>query len=344
MADLGPTRQSAKKDFCLTALANPECNCIKEVRSLVGVGIVYDEIFLKHDTGSHPENGDRVKHIYNHLKSKPLFDRLTEVRPRRATDDEVLAVHAREYYYYLKSLPTDRMLALDPDTLFGPGSLEAALYAAGAVTTAVDAVLDGPLDRVFCLVRPPGHHALADRAMGFCILNNVAIGAAYAGGKPDLGRSAIIDLDVHHGNGTQHIFYDDADVLYCSVHRSPFYPGTGSSHESGRDGGTGKTVNVPLAGGSGIDEYRRALTQTIIPAVREHGPSLIFLSIGFDAHRSDPIGGMDLTTEAYGELTDIITQTAAVACGGRIVSVLEGGYNLDALAASTQAHLEALTE
>lgn len=308
------------------------------------VGIIYDEVFLKHDTGSHPENGERVRHTYNHLKSHPVFARLTEVRPRPATDDEVLAVHSPDYYDYLKSLPADRMLALDPDTLFGPGSLEAALYAAGAVTTAVDAVGNGSLDRVFCLVRPPGHHALTDRAMGFCILNNVAIGAAHACGKPDLGRPAIIDLDVHHGNGTQHIFYDDAEVLYCSVHRSPFYPGTGLSQESGREGAEGKTVNVPLAGGSGIDQYRRALTEIIIPAVKEHSPSLIFLSTGFDAHRSDPIGGMDLTTEAYRDLTDIITQTAAGVCGGRIISVLEGGYNLDALAAATQAHLEALTE
>lgn len=311
---------------------------------MVETGLLYDDVFLKHDTGAHPESAERVRYTYDYLKSRPVFEHLLMIKPRMATDEQVLGVHSRDYYDYIRSIPADQVVALDPDTIFGPGSLEAALYAAGAVTTAVDAVCDGSVNRSFCLVRPPGHHALPDRAMGFCILNNVAIGAAYATRKLGFGRSAIIDLDVHHGNGTQRVFYDDADVLYCSIHQSPFYPGTGFIQETGRAEGSGKTVNVPLPGGSGPGAYDRALTGTIIPAVIDHEPSLVFLSIGFDAHCADPIGGMDLTAEDYGDLTQAIVKTAAEVCGGRVISVLEGGYNLKALATTTETHLRTLLE
>ncbi len=309
---------------------------------MASVALIYDEVFLKHNTGSHPENGERVRNAYAYVKSCHIFKSLNIVKPQLARDEEILLVHSEQYYSFIKSIPGDESGALDPDTMFGPGSLEAATFAAGAVTLAVRDIEDGEYDRAFCLVRPPGHHALADRAMGFCIFNNVAIGAAYATRSLGLDRVAIIDLDVHHGNGTQDMFYDDGDVLYCSIHQSPLYPGTGLAHERGRGNGEGATLNAPLPGGSGKDSYVEALTGTILPAIRAHGPSMVFLSAGFDAHEADPIGGMCLTTDAYRDLTSMIAEAATEICGGKIVSVLEGGYNHDALAASLHSHLGAL--
>jgi acetoin utilization deacetylase AcuC-like enzyme len=306
------------------------------------VALLYDEIYLKHDTGLHPERSVRVKHAYEYLRSKPLFASLIALKPRPATEEEILLVHDKRYFEYLRSLPKTETHALDPDTVFGPGSWEAAVLAAGAVTTAVDSILSGSCDRAFCLVRPPGHHALPGRAMGFCIFNNVAIGAAYAVRACGLERVAIIDFDVHHGNGTQDIFYSDERVLYCSIHKFPFYPGSGSSAESGSGKGRGKTVNVPLPAGSGEAEYIDALSGTILPAVVEHGPSMVLVSAGFDAHEADPIGGMALDDGSFGEITRVIVETARQVCDGKIVSALEGGYNIEALGTSIHAHMTAL--
>jgi acetoin utilization deacetylase AcuC-like enzyme len=305
-------------------------------------GLIYDDVYLKHETGTHPENAGRVEHTYDHLAAVGLLDKLAALRPRPATDEEILLVHTEEYYGYIRSLPAGVTLHLDPDTLFGPGSLDAALYAAGAVTSAVDALREERCSRVFCLVRPPGHHALPDRSMGFCIFNNVAIGAAYASRKCGLGKVAIIDFDVHHGNGTQEIFYDDADVLYASIHSWPFYPGTGSSDQEGSGDARGTTLNMPFRAGSGEEAYRSALKDRILPSVRAHRPWAIFISAGFDAHRADPIGNMDLESDSYRRLTDDIKAAALDVCDGRIISSLEGGYNLAALAQSVQAHIEGL--
>lgn len=304
--------------------------------------LIYDEVFLEHNTGSHPESPTRVEQVYAYLRSQPIFERLRQVAPRPASEDELLLAHSKSYVDFIGSLPGDQVRYLDPDTVFGPGSLEAALSAAGAVVKAVEDISEGSYERAFCLVRPPGHHATRDRAMGFCIFNNVAIGAAFAARRAGLERPAIIDFDVHHGNGTQDIFYEDGDILYCSIHEWPFYPGTGSPSETGRREGEGKTVNVPLPGASGIDEYMEVLRDTVLPAVRKHKPAILFLSAGFDADRADPIGGMDLTADGYGEVTDAIVEAAQDMCGGRIVSALEGGYNVNALSASLHAHLEAL--
>jgi acetoin utilization deacetylase AcuC-like enzyme len=311
---------------------------------MASLALIYDEIYLKHQTGGHPENERRVRLAYEYLKSKPVFQRLTAIRPRPATDREILSVHSQQYLDRLLSLPATQPGFLDPDTLFGPGSLDAARSAAGAVTTAVEGIDSGDFDSVFCLVRPPGHHALPDRAMGFCIFNNIAIGAAYATRIRGFDRAAIIDFDVHHGNGTQDIFYDDADVLYCSLHEWPFYPGTGSRDQAGEGRGLGKTINVPLPHGSGEEAYLEALDETILPAVREHRPALIFISAGFDAHRADPIGGMALTEDSFGRLTHAIRDISLETCEGRIISALEGGYNVDALGASIHAHIEALLD
>jgi acetoin utilization deacetylase AcuC-like enzyme len=307
-------------------------------------GLVYDGVFLKHETGGHPENPGRLRHAYDHLVSAGFLDRLSLLEPRAATEEEILLVHTPEYYAYLRSLPDDVTLNLDPDTIFGPGSLEAAVFAAGAVTSAVDAVIEGKCRRVFCLVRPPGHHARPGRAMGFCILNNIAIGAAYASRARKAGKIAIIDFDVHHGNGTEEMFYQDPDVFYGSIHAWPFYPGSGAASDSGGEAGMGTTVNVPLPAGSGEEAYLRALRERILPGVVSHKPWAIFISAGFDAHRDDPIGNMRLETESFRKITADIRQAADDICEGRIISSLEGGYAREALAASVESHLDALLD
>ena len=306
--------------------------------------VIYDEVFLKHETGAHPENKDRVRHTFEALRVTPVFESLMRLKPEEVSKDDLLLVHRREYVDLLSGLPEGDYAALDPDTMFGPGSLEAAYHAAGAVTAAVKAVTDATCGAAFCMVRPPGHHALSGRAMGFCIFNNIAVGAAYAMERCGHGRVAIIDFDVHHGNGTQDAFYTDERVLFASLHQYPFYPGTGGAHETGSGKGTGKTLNIPLPGGSTEEAYLAAFADRIVPAVLEHEPSLIMVSAGFDAHAADPIGGMGLRSESYAKMTRIIREIADKCCSGKLVSVLEGGYNLDALAASVIAHVSALSD
>ena len=307
------------------------------------VALIYGTVFLKHDTGGHSENKRRVSETYKFLKTRPVFSKLIGVAPRAARREDILLVHDKAYFDALASFPDDEVAYLDPDTIFGPGSLEAALNAAGSLTLSVDKIKAGEIDSAFCLVRPPGHHARPGRAMGFCIFNNVAIGAAYATRVCGFERAAIVDFDVHHGNGTEEMFYEDGRVLYASVHQWPFYPGSGTPNEKGEGPGKGKTVNVPLLARSGEKEYMRALKEIILPAVRDHKPSIVFISAGFDAHEADPIGGMSLETASFARITGAIKEVAAEVCEGRIVSSLEGGYNLAALAASVSAHLEALT-
>jgi acetoin utilization deacetylase AcuC-like enzyme len=305
-------------------------------------GLVYDDIFLAHQTGAHPENMERVRYAHEALSRAPVWGSLVMLRPARASREDLLLVHESSYLDLLEGLPESEYAALDPDTMMGPGSLEAARHAAGAVVTAVDAVTRGDLGAAFCMVRPPGHHALPGRAMGFCIFNNLAVGAAHAVQRCGHERIAIIDFDVHHGNGTQAAFYEDDRVLFVSLHQHPFYPGTGASHETGSGAGTGKTLNIPLPAGSTEDAYLEAFSERIIPAVQDHEPSLILVSAGFDAHRADPIGGMRLESESYAKMTRIIMEMARRSSSGRVVSALEGGYNLDALAESVKAHLDAL--
>jgi len=223
-------------------------------------------------------------------------------------------------------------------------SARVAALAAGGVLAAVDAVAEGRVRNAFCAVRPPGHHARRDKAMGFCIYNNVAIAARYAQKKHGLPRVLIVDWDVHHGNGTQEMFYDDPTVLYFGVHRHPFYPGTGGAEERGAGRGLGFTVNVPLAAGAGDAEFAAAFRDRMEPAAREFRPDLVLISAGFDAHEADPLGGMKMTPAGYADLTRIVRRVAQATARGRIVSVLEGGYDLDGLAASVEAHLRALME
>jgi acetoin utilization deacetylase AcuC-like enzyme len=307
-----------------------------------GTALVYDEVFLRHETGAHPENKERVRHVYEALSRAPWFGSLGRVSPVPAPREDLLLIHEEPYLDLIESLPEDQYTALDADTLFGPGSLAAARSAAGAVTEAVRAVSDGACRNAFCLVRPPGHHAMPGRAMGFCIFNNVAVGAAYAIERCGHDRVAIIDFDVHHGNGTQAAFYSDDRVYYVSLHEYPFYPGTGGAGETGSGRGEGKTLNIPLPGGSTEADYLEAFTGRIIPELGAYSPSLVMVSAGFDAHAADPIGGMRLESESYGRITALIRELADQCCSGRIVSALEGGYNLDALAASIAAHISAL--
>jgi acetoin utilization deacetylase AcuC-like enzyme len=258
------------------------------------------------------------------------------VEPRRVTDDELRRVHDADYLTMLRET-AGRAVALDADTFTSPESYETARFAAGAATGAVDAVVDGGQgSRVFALVRPPGHHAERAKAMGFCFFNSVAVAAAHARAR-GLGRVAIVDYDVHHGNGTQWSFYDDPNVLFISSHQYPYYPGTGAAGDIGTGKGRGFTVNLPLAAGATDADYERVFGEVAFPVLRQFAPELILLSAGFDAHADDPLGGMRLTASEFVRLTAAVGTIADQCCGGRVVALTEGGYDLKALADCTRA-------
>jgi len=289
-------------------------------------GIVKDKRYLEHETGSyHVENPQRLAYIYRELAElKGLF---VEIPPRAATRQEIIAVHDPAYVDRIAAT-AGHALHLDADTVTSPQSYAVSLLAAGGVLVAIDAVMDG-LTNAFALVRPPGHHAERDRAMGFCIFNNVAIGAHYALSKHKMERVLIIDWDLHHGNGTQHAFYADPRVLYFSTHQYPFYPGTGHYTEIGEGKGRGYTVNVPLSPGCGDADYANIMRHCLRPIALEYEPQLILVSAGFDIYHRDPLGGMAVTDKGFARLTDIIMEIADTVCEGRVVMTLEGGYNLE---------------
>ncbi|HXZ02655.1 MAG TPA: histone deacetylase family protein [Stellaceae bacterium] len=294
---------------------------------------------LEHDPGGyHPESPARLRAILGGL-DQPEFSALERREAPRAELDEVARVHPRAYIEaVLAAVPQRGHAALDADTVLSPRSGEAALRAVGAVCAAVDAVSEGEADNAFCAVRPPGHHAEADHAMGFCVFNSIAIGAQRARQKHGLERAAVIDFDVHHGNGTQAIFENNPHVFYASTHQSPLYPGTGGRSETG----VGNIVNVPLRPMSGSAEFRFAFNEFILPALEDFRPDFILISAGFDAHRADPLAQLMLVEADYAWVTERLMACAARHCQGRIVSALEGGYDLDALAASVAAHVRAL--
>ena len=263
------------------------------------------------------------------------------VEPRPATEDELARVHDREYLGLIKET-AGRAVALDPDTYTSNDTYEVALMAAGAGVSAVDHVLDGgPRSRALAMMRPPGHHAERNREMGFCVFNNVAIAAAHARAR-GLSRVAIVDYDVHHGNGTQWTFYEDPSVLFVSSHQFPYYPGTGAANETGREAGTGFTVNLPLEAGATDADHDRVYVAVAVPVLRQFKPELILISAGFDAHMDDPLGGMRVTAPQFGRLTALIASVADECCGGRVVAVTEGGYDPKALAASLRTTIAAL--
>jgi acetoin utilization deacetylase AcuC-like enzyme len=306
------------------------------------VGLVWDERYLAHEAPGHTESPKRLEAIRQALEAAHLWDRLTHLPPRPAEEEDVLRVHSDRHLHRLRHAPHEGCLTwFDGDTYACKESFQAALLAAGGVCAAADAVMKGDVRSAFCAVRPPGHHASRDRAMGFCLLNNVAIGVRHVQVRHGLHHVLILDWDVHHGNGTQDTFYRDADVMYISIHQSPLYPGTGSARETGEGPGAGHVRNYPLAPGSGPKEFLAALDEGLKLAA-DFRPEFIFISSGFDAHRDDPLGGLALTEETYAEATRRVRRLADRTASGRIVSVLEGGYNLDALGRSVAAHVSAL--
>jgi acetoin utilization deacetylase AcuC-like enzyme len=315
-------------------------------KSPARTGFVYDPLYLKHDTGAgHPERPERLTAIISRLEQTGLLAQLVRLSPVPAASEWLTIVHTPEYVEQVKSSCLAGAGYVDsPDAPASRASYEVALLAVGGVQTAVDAVMQGKVKNAFCAVRPPGHHALKDRAMGFCLFNNVAIAARYIQKKHKLGRILIVDWDVHHGNGTQAVFYDDPTVFYFSIHQSPFYPGTGSANERGAGKGLGFTRNVPLAAGCGDAEYTKAFEEQLQPLAAAFKPDFVLISTGFDAAKGDLLGGMKVTPVGYAELTRVVKGIAERYSHGRLVTVLEGGYNLESLAASAEAHVRVLIQ
>lgn len=313
----------------------------------MATGLVLDPVFADHETGSgHPESPDRVLAIAEHLDKENLVERCTLIEPIEATSEAILRCHTSDHLQSLaREIDGTSGGAFDSgDTVYGPHSLDVALQACGSVVEATTLVGTGKLDNAFCVVRPPGHHATPDAAMGFCFFNNVAIAARHAQATLDIERVAIVDWDVHHGNGTQDIFYEDPSVFFFSTHQHPWYPGTGMVEETGKGEGEGSTLNVPLPAGSGSDEVGSAFRSRFLPAMKAFKPQLVMISAGFDSRRGDPLGLFQLLDEDFIELTRLLMEVATQSAGGRVVSVLEGGYALDGLSLATAAHLRTLLE
>ena len=306
--------------------------------------LVHDEAYKRHDTGpGHPESPWRCTAVMGRLAECDFADDLLSLRAREAAEAQLLTCHTPEYLRIVERDIRSGMGCLSTgDTAVCLDSLEAALLSAGGVLAAVDAVLTGMAANAFCVVRPPGHHASSSRGMGFCIFNNVAIAARYAQTAYQVGKVLIVDWDVHHGNGTQEIFYEDPSVFYFSTHRWPWYPGTGSAAETGRGAGKGTTLNCPLPGGAGREEVLAALTDRLLPAAEAFGPELVLVSAGFDSRIGDPIGGLALDDEDFAEMTGLVLDLADRHAGGRLISVLEGGYDLAGLASAAEAHVRVL--
>ncbi|MEP6935668.1 MAG: histone deacetylase [Nitrospirota bacterium] len=307
-------------------------------------GLVYHPAYLEHDMGAgHPESPHRLRAIMQQLEQSGTAARLTRITPREAEDGWITQIHRPSYLAMLKTqAPASGRVSLDPDTSMSSGSLAAAYLAAGGALAAVDAIMSKQVDHVFCAVRPPGHHAEAGRAMGFCLFNNVAIAARYVQKQYGLTRVLIVDWDVHHGNGTQHSFDDDPSVLFFSTHQFPHYPGTGRESERGRGAGEGFTINVPMEAGEGDEEYCAVFQKSLVPAADAFKPEFVIISAGFDAHKDDPLASMRLTEEGYAELTGIVAGIATRHASGRMLASLEGGYHLTSLAASVDRHIQAL--
>jgi acetoin utilization deacetylase AcuC-like enzyme len=298
-------------------------------------------VFHEHDTGDHPENAGRLLAIDTALERLELLAGRPELPFNAAPDDILARVHDPRYIAGIREFSAQGGGWLDADTRVGARSVDIAALAAGAGVAAVDAALDGQAQRGFVLARPPGHHATPSRGMGFCLFNTIAVAAAHALAR-GLERVLIVDWDVHHGNGTQDAFFETDEVLFCSVHQWPLYPGTGATSERGAGRGTGYTINVPLAPGANDDAYLDILDQVILPAANTFRPQIVLISAGFDAHATDPLGGMLVTEQGFGSLARAVVEVAEKLADGRVVAFLEGGYDPQALAKSVVATLAEL--
>jgi acetoin utilization deacetylase AcuC-like enzyme len=309
---------------------------------MLRTALISDRRFLKHFAGrSHPERPERAA-VMIEMADDLHRPGILALSPREARTEELELCHDPAYIAEVKRSASMPHYDFDGDTHASPDSYQTALLAAGGVLTAVEAVMDGAADNAFAIVRPPGHHALAMRAMGFCLFNNVAIAARYLIRHRGLKRVLVVDWDVHHGNGIQDIFYESPEVLYFSTHQFPFYPGTGTLDEIGYGAGAGYTVNAPMPASFGDDEYLRVFDDLLAPVVRQFRPEFILVSSGFDAHFRDPLGGMRVTEDGFTALARRVKRMAAEHCGGRMVAALEGGYDLQALAASGRSVIEEL--
>src|SRR3954454_13165395 len=337
MPRLPPVTSAVRGGFTDSML----CNLRRPIYNLpsMSVVLIHTDRFAEHQTPpGHPERPERAE-VMDAIAARWRERGFEIVAPRAATGEQLGRVHGGEYLRRI-SETTLKSQQLDPDTYTSPESYEIALLAAGAAIEGVERVMAESHRAAVAMVRPPGHHAERDRAMGFCLFNNVAIAAAHARAQ-GAAKVAIVDYDVHHGNGTQHIFEADPHVLYVSTHQFPYYPGTGDASEVGRDTGRGFTLNVPLEVGAIDEDYQHAFAAVVLPVLRQFEPDLIIVSAGFDAHERDPLGGMRLSTAAFAAMTTELRRVADECCRGRLVSVTEGGYDLQALAASLDAVIEA---
>ncbi len=303
-------------------------------------GFVYHPDYLNHDTGpNHPERPDRLSVSLSTLQQSDVWEQLHRIEPTPVSPAQLLYVHESNYPNHIAQHCASE-LPLTYDTTVVKASYDVALLSTGGVLCAADAVAAGTVQNAFAMVRPPGHHATSNRSMGFCLFNNIAIAARYLQREHGVGKVAIIDWDVHHGNGTQDIFYEDESVFFFSIHQSPLYPGTGSSYERGSGRARSTTLNAPMPAGSGDDEYATVFTDMLIPALQDFSPEFTLISAGFDAHYLDPLAGIELTATGFARLTDLILEFAEE----RVVSALEGGYSLEGTSESVVAHLERLTD
>ena len=308
------------------------------------IGIVKDELFLKHTNGpQHPECPERLESIYAMLDSSGLIESLEIQKPVDATEDQILRTHTEPYFNTVKNTKGVEVYNFDPDTSANAFTYDAAMRGSGGFLSSIDKVLNDELDYSFAFPRPPGHHAEADRAMGFCFFNHVAVAASHLLSK-GIERVLIIDWDIHHGNGTQHIFFDNPDVLFFSIHQFPFYPGTGSLDEFGRGEGEGFNVNVPVPPMLADRDYNKLFELILTPVIEQYKPQYILVSAGFDAYFVDPLGNMQITESGFAQLTRYVMNAADKHCGGKLSLVLEGGYNVMGLASITKLVIEELLD
>ena len=307
-------------------------------------GLLYDPIYLDHNTGfGHPERSERLSAALEYIKQQPFFEEIVPVLPRSAEPEWVQQIHTSRYMARAETACLRNSSHLDSlDVAISTRSFDVALQAAGGALELGDRVVSGALDNAFGLIRPPGHHAEQDMALGFCLFNNIAILARYLQKQHGLQKVLILDWDVHHGNGTQHTFEEDPSVFYVSLHQYPYYPGTGAVAETGKGRGRGATLNCPMPAGADDNDYQSAFTDRILPAVNAFGPEIVLISAGFDAHAADPLAQINLSTECYSWMSERMLEVADQHADGKLIALLEGGYDLKALAHSAAAHLRVL--